>query len=70
MSNDASEWRGYVNWTKPGVQFYIYSIGEDTDGIKTDILKCSHTGKASEVGVEYNFINVTFDQTETIPVAR
>ena len=70
MSDDASVWRGYVNWTKPGVQFYIYSIGEDTDGIKTDILKCSHTGKASEVGVDYKPINVTFDQTETIPVAR
>ena len=70
MSNDAFVWRDYVNWTKPGVQFYIYSIGEDTDGIKTDILKCSHTGKASEVGVDGIPKNVTFDQTETIPVAR
>lgn len=70
MSAQAHEWRDYVNWTKPGVQFYIYSIGEDTDGIKTDILKCSHTGKASEVGVNGMPKEVTFDQTETIPVAR
>lgn len=67
-SDDASYWRTYVNWTNEGVKFYVYSIGYDTDGLSTDILKCSHTGKLSECGQNYDFKNVTFDKTETISV--
>ena len=67
---NSSEWRTFVNWTEPGVKFYVYSIGFDKDGVMTDIIKCSHTGKESECGKEYHFENVTFDKTETIEVAR
>lgn len=68
--DDASYWRSFVNWTDPGVKFYVYSVGYDTDGMPTDILKCSHTGKASECGTNYNFKNVTFDKTETLTITR